>query len=89
MYKKCGLPPNAFLHILQVPMSTLQLLALVAAIAAVTHAQSLTVVNDCSESVLLYTQTSYGSISNYVNVNAGASVDMGISTNWDGAVNVG
>ena len=70
-------------------MSTLQLLALVAAIAAVTHAQSLTIVNDCSESVLLYTQTSYGSISNYVNVNAGASIDMGISTNWDGAVNVG
>lgn len=69
-------------------MFTLPLLALVAT-AATANAQSLTVVNDCGESLLLFTQTSYGTIDNYVNVGAGASVDMGISTNWDGAVNVG
>lgn len=68
--------------------SVLSLLALVA-VATTANGQSLTVVNKCSESVLLLTQTSYGSVDNLVNVGAGASVDMGISTNWDGAINVG
>ena len=67
----------------------LQLLTLVAATAAVARAQSLTVANHCGESVLLFTQTSFGSIANYVNVGAGGSVNMGISSNWDGAINVG
>ncbi|KAF9226408.1 Osmotin, thaumatin-like protein [Gyrodon lividus] len=69
-------------------MSLLSALAL-AALATVATAQSLNVVNKCSESVLLYTQTSFGTINNYVNVAAGASANMGISSNWDGAVNVG
>ncbi|KAN0085979.1 hypothetical protein V8E55_007113 [Tylopilus felleus] len=33
--------------------------------------------------------TSYGSIQNNVNVAAGASHNMGISSNWDGVINVG
>ncbi|KAH0834885.1 Osmotin thaumatin-like protein [Lanmaoa asiatica] len=69
-------------------MSLLSTLAL-AALVTVAQAQSLTVVNKCSESVFLYTQTSFGSIANNVNVAAGASANMGISSNWDGAVNVG
>lgn len=69
-------------------MSLLSALAL-AALATAAQAQSLNVVNKCSESVFLYTQTSFGSISNNVNVAAGASANMGISSNWDGAINVG
>ncbi|EGN96340.1 hypothetical protein SERLA73DRAFT_76313 [Serpula lacrymans var. lacrymans S7.3] len=60
-----------------------------AALAAAANAQSLNVVNKCTESVLLSTQTSFGTINNNVVVAAGASSDMGISSNWDGAVNVG
>ncbi|KIJ62186.1 hypothetical protein HYDPIDRAFT_94956 [Hydnomerulius pinastri MD-312] len=69
-------------------MAALSVLAVVA-LATVAKAQSLNVVNECGESVLLFTQTSYGTIDNYVNVGAGASTNMGISSNWDGAVNVG
>ncbi|EIW80079.1 Osmotin thaumatin-like protein [Coniophora puteana RWD-64-598 SS2] len=61
----------------------------IAAVVSVAQAQSLTVVNSCSESVFLFTQNSYGTIDNDVTVAAGASVDMGISSNWDGAINVG
>ncbi|KAG1718742.1 Osmotin thaumatin-like protein [Suillus paluster] len=70
-------------------MSVLSALVLVAAVATVAQAQSLNVVNSCGESVFLYTQTSYGSVANNVNVAAGQSANLGISSNWDGAVNVG
>ncbi|KAG1747385.1 Osmotin thaumatin-like protein [Suillus lakei] len=69
-------------------MAALSALVLVA-IATVAQAQSLTVVNSCSESVFLYTGTSYGTIHNNVNVAAGHSANLGISSNWDGAVDVG
>ena len=69
-------------------MSLLSTLAL-AALAAVAQAQSLNVVNKCTETVFLYTQTSFGTINNNVFVAAGASANLGISSNWDGAVNVG
>ena len=60
-----------------------------AGITTVAQAQSLTVLNSCSESVFLYTQTSFGTVNNNVNVAAGQSANLGISSNWDGAVNVG
>lgn len=60
-----------------------------AAFATLASAQSLHVTNLCSQSVLLFTQTSYGSIDQNVVVGAGATVPMGISSNWDGAINVG
>jgi hypothetical protein len=69
-------------------MATLSALVL-AAIVAVAQAQSLNVVNSCSESVFLYTETSYGTVDNNVNVAAGQSANLGISSNWDGNVNVG
>jgi hypothetical protein len=69
-------------------MATLSALVL-AAIVTVAQAQSLTVVNSCSEAVFLYTETSYGTIDNNVNVAVGQSVNLGISSNWDGNVNVG
>ncbi|KAG1766703.1 Osmotin thaumatin-like protein [Suillus occidentalis] len=69
-------------------MATLSALVL-AAIVTMAQAQSLTVVNSCSESVFLYTETSYGTIDNNVNVAVGQSVNLGISSNWDGNVNVG
>ena len=69
-------------------MSLLSTLAL-ATLAIVAQARSLTVSNECSESVFLYTQTSFGTIRNNVNVAAGASANMDISSNWDGAINVG
>ncbi|KAG1717533.1 Osmotin thaumatin-like protein [Suillus paluster] len=62
---------------------------ILAAIATVAKAQSLTVVNSCSESVFLYTQTSYGSVANNINVSSGRSANLGISSNWDGAINIG
>lgn len=65
------------------------LFVLVATTATVAHAQSLKVDNKCHMPVLLFTQSSFGSIHNFVHVNAGASVDMGISNNWVGAINVG
>jgi hypothetical protein len=68
--------------------SALSLIAF-AAFATVANAQSLEVVNKCSEDVFLFTQTSFGTIKNNVVVAAGASTDMGISSNWDGAVNTG
>ncbi|EIW77976.1 Osmotin thaumatin-like protein [Coniophora puteana RWD-64-598 SS2] len=61
----------------------------VAAVAAVANATSLKVVNKCSESVMLFSQSSYGTIDNNVNVAKGATRDMHISSNWDGAINVG
>lgn len=69
-------------------MSLLPILAL-AAVVTVAQAQSLTVDNKCTESVFLYTQNSFGTIDNNVNVAAGTSFNMGISSNWDGAINVG
>jgi hypothetical protein len=60
-----------------------------AVFVAVTNAQSLEVVNNCNENVFLYTQTSFGTINNNIVVSAGASTNMGISSNWDGAVNIG
>ncbi|EIW80398.1 Osmotin thaumatin-like protein [Coniophora puteana RWD-64-598 SS2] len=69
-------------------LTALSALAL-AAVASVAQAQSLNVVNSCSEDVILFTQTSFGTIDNYVAVAAGASSDMGISSDWDGAINVG
>ncbi|KAG6379738.1 Osmotin thaumatin-like protein [Boletus reticuloceps] len=69
-------------------MSLRSTLAL-AALVTLAQAQSLTVVNKCSESVFLYTQTSFGSIQNNVIVPAGATQNLGISSNWDGAVNTG
>lgn len=69
-------------------MSSTRAFAL-AAVAAVASAQSLNVVNKCSEGVTLFTQSSFGTIDNNVNVAAGATADMHISNNWDGAINVG
>ncbi|KAG2143043.1 Osmotin thaumatin-like protein [Suillus clintonianus] len=69
-------------------MSTLSALIL-AAIVTVAQAQSLNVVNSCTESVLLNTGTSFGTIDNNVNVAAGGSANLGISSDWDGAINVG
>jgi hypothetical protein len=69
-------------------MATLSALIL-AAIVNVAQAQSLNVVNSCSESVFLYTSTSFGTIDSNVNVAAGQSANLGISSNWDGAINVG
>lgn len=60
-----------------------------ATIVTVARAQSLTVLNKCSESVFLYTSTSYGSIDTNVNIAQGQSANLGISSNWDGAINVG
>ncbi|KAF9069968.1 thaumatin [Rhodocollybia butyracea] len=69
-------------------MSFTSLLAL--ALAAVSVAgQSLNVVNNCGESLFLFTQTSFGTIDTNVIVNAGTTTSLGISSNWDGAVNVG
>ena len=57
--------------------------------AANVAGQSLSVTNKCDYSVFLFTQTSDGTVSNDLTVAAGASQDMGISSNWDGAINVG
>jgi hypothetical protein len=59
------------------------------AIASSAAAQSLHVVNKCQFPVFLYTQTSYGSILNNINLAAGATQAMGISSNWAGAINTG
>ncbi|KAF7968395.1 hypothetical protein HWV62_30675 [Athelia sp. TMB] len=64
-------------------------IAAVAALAAMANAQSLNVVNKCSEDVFLFTQTSFGTIATDVTVAAGASTNMGISSNWDGAISTG
>lgn len=61
----------------------------VAALAAAAHAQSLNVVNKCTEDVFLLTQTSFGTVDTNVIATAGATVNLGISTNWDGAVSTG
>lgn len=65
------------------------LLSVIAAVATLAHAQSLNVVNSCPHSVFLYTQSSFGTIDNNVAVAAGQSANLHISSNWDGAVNVG
>lgn len=65
------------------------LLLIAAAAVGSASAQSLKVVNQCPDTVFLFTQTSYGSIANNVQVAAGATQDMAISTDWDGAINVG
>ncbi|KIM79056.1 hypothetical protein PILCRDRAFT_10716 [Piloderma croceum F 1598] len=70
-------------------MASAYYLIATATFAAVTNAQSLEVVNKCSENVFLFTQTSFGTINNNIVVSAGASTNMGISSNWDGAVNIG
>jgi hypothetical protein len=59
------------------------------AVASVARASSLTVVNKCSEGVLLNTQSSYGTIDNNVNLGAGSTHNMHISSDWDGAINIG
>ncbi|EIW80080.1 hypothetical protein CONPUDRAFT_145080 [Coniophora puteana RWD-64-598 SS2] len=61
----------------------------IAAVVSVAQAQSLTVVNSCTESVFLYTQNSDGTIDNDVTVAASGTANMGISSDWDGAINVG
>lgn len=63
--------------------------ATVAALIAVTSAQTLNVVNKCSEDVYLFAQTSFGTINGNVIVGAGTTLDMGISNNWDGAISTG
>lgn len=63
--------------------------ALISALAVAVTAQTLNVHNNCGEQVFLFTQTSFGSIANNVFVNPGATQNMGISSNWDGAINVG
>ncbi|KAF7296510.1 hypothetical protein HMN09_01057800 [Mycena chlorophos] len=63
-----------------------------AALVAVAAAQSLVVNNLCSIPVFLFTQTGsgQGSISNDITLAAGQTgFNMGISSNWDGAINVG
>ncbi|EIM81189.1 Osmotin thaumatin-like protein [Stereum hirsutum FP-91666 SS1] len=65
------------------------LLSVIAAVAALVHAQSLNVVNSCPHPVFLYMQSSFGTIDNNVAVAAGQSANLHISSNWDGAVNVG
>ncbi|KAF7296541.1 hypothetical protein HMN09_01061100 [Mycena chlorophos] len=65
-------------------------IASLAAFVTVAAAQSLHVDNLCSVPVFLFTQTSFGSISNNVHLAAGQTgYGMGISSNWDGAINVG
>lgn len=54
-----------------------------------TIAASLNVVSRCSQDVFLFTQSSSGTIANNVVVPAGATHNMGISPDWNGAVNVG
>ncbi|KAF8523679.1 Osmotin thaumatin-like protein [Hysterangium stoloniferum] len=54
-----------------------------------TMAASLNIVNKCNQQVFLFTQSSSGTIANNVVVGAGATRNMGISANWNGAVNVG
>ncbi|GJJ14322.1 hypothetical protein Clacol_008586 [Clathrus columnatus] len=61
--------------------------ALVSVLATAVTAATLNVVNKCNEQVFLFTQTSFGSIANNIFVNAGATQNMGISSNWDGAIN--
>lgn len=61
----------------------------VAALAAVANAQSLNVVNSCTEDIFLYTATSDGKISPNIVAPAGKTTDMGISTDWDGAISAG
>lgn len=63
--------------------------AIASALAATVSAATLNVVNKCGEQVFLFTQTSFGSISNNLFVASGATQNMGISSNWDGAINVG
>jgi hypothetical protein len=70
-------------------MPSLSTFAVLSTFLASATAQSLNVVNKCSEEVFLFTQTSFGTIANNLQVQAGATQNMGISSNWDGAVNVG
>jgi len=63
--------------------------ALASALATAVTAQTLNVVNNCGEEVFLFTQTSFGTIANNLLVAPGATQNMGISSNWDGAINVG
>ncbi|KIJ45428.1 hypothetical protein M422DRAFT_67199 [Sphaerobolus stellatus SS14] len=66
-------------------------LSLTAAAVFIARAQaaSLNVVNKCNIPVFLFTQSSSGTIANNLNVAAGATQNMGISANWNGAINVG
>ena len=70
-------------------MSRLFTFSLISTLLISAAAQSLNVVNKCSEEVFLFTQSSSGSIANNLQVPPGATQNMGISPNWDGAVNVG
>lgn len=62
---------------------------LISALATIVSAQTLNVVNKCSQSVFLNTVSSSGTIANDVTLAAGATKNMGISSNWNGAINVG
>lgn len=70
-------------------MISIQIFVSIAALITVAHSQSLNVANKCSYDVFLFTQTSFGTIANNLVVAAGATQDMGISSDWDGAINVG
>ncbi|KAF7332817.1 hypothetical protein MSAN_02433200 [Mycena sanguinolenta] len=64
--------------------------ASLAAVVSVATAASLHVDNLCSVPVFLFTQTSFGSILNNIALAAGQTgYHMGISSDWDGAINVG
>lgn len=52
------------------------------------YALGLTVENGCP-AVFLNTETTRGSIRNNVNVPSGSTIDMEISDDWEGAVNIG
>lgn len=54
------------------------------------HAQRLRVFNTCgSTTVFLNTVTTRGHINNNINIPTGETADMEISTDWEGAINIG
>lgn len=95
---KEGVESPFFSHPLQVlsvfltslhKMTRLFNFTLISALAAIVSAQTLNVVNKCQQSVFLNTVSSSGTIANDVTLAAGATRNMGISSNWNGAINVG
>ena len=81
--------PCNILALLDLAMAPIFTSAILSTLLVSAAAQSLNVVNQCGEEVFLFTQTSFGTIANNLQVPAGATQNMGISSNWDGAVNVG
>jgi hypothetical protein len=63
--------------------------AFFATLLAFVNAASLNVVNQCGSDLFLFTQSSFGTINQNVDIAAGTTVNMDISDDWDGAVNVG